>query len=290
MSLFKSKNKKQTENKSAEANSPEVNANLSAENKKFLEHLKKAEKKRKKQLRKSLMKDSPDKSEYERVSERILEDVYSDGGLLDKYLREQLEGYNPETNPLTAPEAERIIYGLLDLAGAERTRYMSGFVDVCKEGSEVGKYYKDISKIVILENDVKSAEEVKKNAVEEHEEALKQFNDFNSTETEIRTNTSELEKQEREKASEHRKKKIQHKYKMKELRMDYKENKLRAKINKKQERMDKRVKKSAPATRIKKGPVKNKPVRGYVIDTGDSHESDIQGLYEGPNIFEQDDE
>lgn len=211
--------------------------------------------KKKRKATKAYNKLVSEATEYEIASERILLETYSDGGALDEYLREQLKGFDPDTNPLTKEEAESIIRGLIDLACAERTRYMGEFVKICKEGNEAVGYRSRIEEIVTLECEAENAKSTKEKIAAELKEFKEEFEDFNSVEKKMRKADINEKLNKRDVAKLRKAEKCKEKEQMRQLRRELKQKKFEAKVSLKKARIQKKIDKAGG---YGTGEVKNK--------------------------------
>ena len=88
-----------------------------------------------------------DKSEYERICNKTLYDAIGSKGCLPASLRDMLEGFDAENNPITTEQAEQIIYSLLQIAVSARANMLDAFIETAKHGDTVNDYKNKINNI-----------------------------------------------------------------------------------------------------------------------------------------------
>lgn len=97
-----------------------------------------------------------EKSEYERICDKVLYETIGPKGCLPTALQDMLKAFDAENNPITVEQAEQIIYALIQRAVAARSDMLDAFIETAKVGDTAKDYRKKINNIhnLISKDDV----------------------------------------------------------------------------------------------------------------------------------------
>lgn len=84
------------------------------------------------------------RGELEKITDQLLEETIGPNGLISTTFQERLEGYDPQTNPISAQEAEALIHSLLRIAVAQRKTIVERIANSVEAGNLYQRYYSKV--------------------------------------------------------------------------------------------------------------------------------------------------